>query len=297
MATFNYSLTSFDYFIRTAQSGPSSDLIIVPPDSRDFIVNVYPRWVKHIAVEWTIPAEWGNCVFNVYFSQVSNASFKKVNTTPITGTYLIYDGTEEYRKFNNGFYIVEAIQLDFGNAAIQSNPTTWVTYQNDWVFLRAREVQRRESLLLTKFVGVKTHLFKRKTYGKRCPNCWNHTTHKVMKDFCEVCYGTSFEGGYFDSAPCYMQYSQESNAERRTYGGIEEPNQVEAWTISMPEIHPDDIIIRTGDWNIYRVEALNNTMLQVRTVRQIVRMVQLTKDAIENELVNRIPTDFPEEYL
>jgi hypothetical protein len=52
-------------------------------------VKVYPQWYKQATVEWSIPASWGNCVFDVYFSQIEDSDFVKINATPIVGNHFI----------------------------------------------------------------------------------------------------------------------------------------------------------------------------------------------------------------
>jgi hypothetical protein len=229
---FTLSL-SFDYFIRSGSS-PSAELPSpVSATSKDVVVTVFPRWFKHVSVQWSIPDTWGHCLFNVYFSQIEDSDFNKINVTPIDGTYMNDLSTEEYRKFNEGYYIVEVLPQDQGSptGVVKSAPVTWTTARVKFGDIRAREINRREYFLLTHFVGVKSYIFKRKTYGKRCPQCWDYKAEKVVKDHCENCFGTSFEGGYFPAIPCYFQYDASNNQEVRGYTGIQEPNSIGAWTI------------------------------------------------------------------
>src|SRR5436309_1612568 len=67
--------------------------------SANLKVTYFPRWYKHIVVQWSIPSDWGHCSFNVYFCPVEEGPFIKVNPTPINGTYLLDTTTQEYSKF------------------------------------------------------------------------------------------------------------------------------------------------------------------------------------------------------
>lgn len=298
--SFSFSL-QLGFLTQTATYGHSGILrpeaaLTTTTLSDNLAVKVYPRWFKHIAVEWSVPADWGNCVFNVYFSQVSGDDFEKINPAPISGTYLLDDNTQEYRKFNRGIYVVEAILLDRNNVAIRSEPTTWEFDRRRWVEIRSTEIQRREQILLSKFNGVKSYLFRRRTYGERCPECWSYTTEKVIKDHCTTCFGTSFKGGYFSPAPFYMNYDSTPNATVKSSAGVTEPNQIMSWTISLPEVRPDDVIVRTGDWSMYRVEGIAPTELQIVTVRQVVKLTQLAKSDIENQLLTINIPEYPDKY-
>lgn len=299
--SFNFSVNQW-FLSRTSTFGRNSELrpsvaLNTTRVSGNIDVKVYPRWFKHISVEWSVPSDWGNCHFNVYYGETEDGFFEKLTVSPVNGTYLLDTQAKEYSKFNRGYYVVEAILLDKGSAAIRSVAKTWRPQQNGWVYLRSTEIQRREQILLRKFNGSRTYLFRRKTYGARCPDCWNKELEKITRDNCPTCLGVGFTGGYFDAAPLYVNYDPSPNSLVRTYFGKFEPNEIGGWTISLPEIRPDDVIIRGGDWSVYRVDAVNNTELQGNPVRQMLKLIQLAKTDIENELVTRNLPDFPEEFL
>lgn len=297
--SFNLSF-SVGYFTQTSifRSGdptyetPQSPATAV---SKAISVTLYPRWYKHVFIEWSVPAEWGNCRFDVFFSPSLNGTYTRLNFEPLSGNHLKDTDAQEYSKTNKAYYIVEATLLESNSAKLRSSPTTWDTTQTPWVQLRSNEIQRREHILLSKFTGNKAYLFRRKTYGQRCPECWNAKVSKVMKDDCKTCYGTSFDGGYFDCYQTYIQYDPSPDTSLKTYFGKFEPNQTAGWTISVPEIFPDDIIIRHGRWDVHRVEQTSHTELQGNIVRQILQLTELDKGTIEYDLTKRI-TDFPINY-
>lgn len=259
-------------------------------------VKIYPIWYKQITVEWSVPASFGNCVFNVYFCTGENGPYEKINKTPISATFFKDTSTEEFSKHDQGWYIVEAELLDKNNLKLRSNPTSWATYQRNWVGIRAQEINRREYWLLSKFTGVKSYLFRKKSYGKRCTLCYDTVKEQVTNDHCPSCLGTSFEGGYFEPTLFYAQYETTPNEKVRTYYGISEPNQIGAWTISVPEINDLDVIVRVGDWKAYRVEKITPTELQANPVRQLVLLSELSKGDVEYQLIKRQLPEMPTEY-
>ncbi len=127
----------------------------------------------------------------------------------------------------------------------------------------------------------------------RCPNCWNTYTEQVTQDHCKVCLGTSFNGGYFEGLETLLQYEPTPNDATLGYQGRTEANQIQAWTISYPEIDVFDVILRVPDLRLYRVDKLMDTELQTAQVRQIMVLTELDKESVEFELVNQI---LPEEY-
>ena len=289
--SFNVSV-SVEWLVTEAKT----PLSVNSAENPSFDISIYPSWYKQIGLEWQVPPEFGNCVFNVYFSPTEAGPFEKLNLTPITGTFFADTTTQEYSKFERGWYIVEAILLDNNGMQLRSKPATWDYTQTDWVKLRSIEIQRREYILLERFVGVKSYLFRRKTYGKRCTSCWNSTIEQVTNDHCPVCIGTSFEGGYFDPVSLRVQYETTPSEKTRVYYGKLESNQIGGWTISMPVVNSDDIIVREGDWAMYRVDRAIGTELQINTVRQIMTLTQLAKNDVEYQLIKRRLDGFPVEY-
>lgn len=240
-------------------------------------------------MEIEFPSEWGNCTINVYKSETEEGTYTRLNLTPLVSPYFDDLTTKVYSVFNKCFYKAEITLPDGG--IVQSNPQTWDTTPNDWVALRKNEIQRREWLLLRKFVGLKTYVFRRKTYGKRCGVCWNYKLEKVMKDDCANCAGTSFDGGYFDPYETLLQYEPTPSSPTWEYFGKMETNTIPAWTISVPQINGGDLVYREPDNAVYQVLAIATTELQGSVVRQILQLRQLERQAPEYVLISRVYPD------
>ena len=169
--------------------GDSKALVTNP----NFKIQVFPYWFDRATIKWSIPADWGNCSFNIYRSEFEAGPFHKINAAPIVA--LIYQDTEleKFSKYHQNYYIVEAILHDKGNKLLKSSPYSWSYQQTRWVELRSIEIQRRLWLMLRKFMGVETTIFKRKNFGKRCTTCWDYKTLKVTNDQCPECFGVGVE--------------------------------------------------------------------------------------------------------
>jgi hypothetical protein len=283
------------HVLRT-QSLPGA-LPVSTDNSSNFLeVICYPEWYDNITLQWSIPSSWGNCKFNVYFSPGGSETYSKLNPVLLSNPFFKDINTREYSKFANGNYVVEAVFPGM-TRSVRSKPTFTQYRRRDKTDKVASEIQRREYLLLSKFAGVKSYYFRRRNYGLRCHRCWNQEQEKVMDDHCKVCYGTSWEGGYFDPTPVFIQFGTTPSSKARGYHGIVEANNIEAWTISVPEIGSEDIIIRTGDFNIYRVVSCTPTELQTRAVKQNLGLSQLSKTDVENDLSNRIEPSSGADYL
>ena len=284
MSSFGYNY-GFQYYPLVVQ-----DPITATTLSNSIVVTIYPFWFKQMTASWTIPSSWGSCTFDVYRGPGEDGPFTKITQTPITGFYLKDITTQQTSKNVNDFYIVDCI-LPGGGGRIQSQPTDIQTGPLPWVQLRLTEMQRREWLLLTRFAGVESLVFRRMTYGARCKNCWNDDTKKIMIEKCTECVGTSFEGGYFPPYTTYIQYEQTPEDMQFTEFGKYEPNTVKGWTIAIPEYHDLDLVVRTSDWRIFRIDQNVKTELQTIPVRQIFQLRELSKQDVEWSLISRFPSN------
>ena len=269
--------TRSDSFLR------SQDFLLgqASPTTAAIKVTLQVIFLKEVIVEWVVPRSW-DCTFNIYYSLNEQGPYTKVNVTQVSGNYFRDIEAKADSKYRSYFYIVEAV-FQTGQKT-KSFPVTWENKRSSWVELRAKEIQRRESLLLTKFTGVDSYIFKKRIFGQRCNNCWDTELEKVTWDHCPVCLGTSFKGGYFPGFKTKLQYEPTPNQSILSSQGVLEQNTIPAWTIDYPRIDTFDIILRIPDFSMYRVNSIQTTELQTALVRQMLQLTELDKESIEFNL-------------
>lgn len=256
-----------------------------PTENPNFEIKVLPNWFEDVHLSWTVPEDWGDCLFNVYRSRSEEGPFEKLNTTPIDGTYLADTTTRQWSVVAEDYYIVEAILLDQDRATVRSGIVSWEYKRNRWVDLRANEIQRRFWLILRKFIGGESYVFKNRSYGMRCTRCWDRVNLKVTDDRCPNCYGTGWERGYMPPVKTRFQYEPNPNDRTVTYSGSSEPATMRARTISMPDLEDDDLVFRVADRKFYLIQRVTPTELQTAKVSQIADMVELPKNYVEYQLL------------
>lgn len=291
---FSTSL-SYSWFL-TTPNPVGQNMAPVGDQNSSIQVTVYPEWYTQMSLEWTIPSSWVGARFHVYYWPGGNEAYIRLTTTPISNQFFSDSTTKEYSKTQEGHYIVEVI-LPFTTQIVRSYPTSWNYKRRDKIEKIANEIQRREYLLLSKFAGTKAFFFRKKTYGVRCPRCWSAADEKVMDDHCEVCYGTSFEGGYYDPIPVFIQFDPTPTNKQKAYQGVIEPGNFNAWTISIPEMTYDDVIIRVASWNVFKIVSSQPTELQTKPVKQVLNITQLSRSDVENRLVTKIQSENASTYL
>lgn len=268
-----------DSFLKFQEIG----LGLKSPTTAAIKVKINIVFLKEAVVEWVIPATWNNCTFNVYSSPNEQGPFVKINTSALVGNHFVDSTIKSDSKYRTSFFVVE-VEFPTGQKT-KSFPVTWENKRSSWVELRAKEIQRRESLLLSKFTGVDSYIFKKRTFGKRCNVCWDTELEKVTQDHCQTCLGTSFVGGYFPGFKTKIQYDPTPNQSVLASQGIIEQNTIPAWTIGYPKIDTFDIIFRIPDSSMYRVNVIQTTELQSVLVRQMLQITELDKESVEFNLV------------
>ena len=284
----NMASLSFDYSFGYIPGFTKTDLV-TQVESQYISVKVYPLFFNKVIVEWGVPASIGDCTFNVFKGDTESGPWILANPHPLRGTNFFEDlQTKDYSKFHKSYYIVEVTLPLPDGRSIKSAPTSWDHKRTNLMDIRAREITRRESILLSKFIGVDTKIYRRKFFGARCPACYNEAIEKVTKDNCSVCYGTSFLGGYFPGILTKVNFDVSPNDIQLSYQGKVESNQTTAWTTSFPSIMSLDILIRTQDFKIFRIDKVNATEIQTVALRQVMQVTELPKNSIEMNLLKEI---------
>lgn len=260
-------------------------------------VSVYPLFYSKIIVEWSIPASLGACTFNVYKSDIDTDpnSWTKLNPVPITSNVNFLEDIvpNNFSIYRRPYYKVEVILPAPDGRSFTSYPSTWINQRTNLMEIRATEITRRENVLLDKFIGVDTYLYRRKYFGARCPQCYDENTEKVIQDHCTACFGTSFLGGYYNPILTKVAYDTSPNNTILAYIGKLETNETTAWTTAWPDINSLDIIYRVPDAKIFRVGVVNNTELQTVQVRQMMQIIELDKNSVEMAMVTQnTPSQF-----
>lgn len=279
--SFKVGLGYFPGYDETGLDTPND----VISESNDISATLYLIYGPEMILEWSVPDYLGACTFDVFRSDTEYGPWDKINSNVLTGNTLKVTREVKDSKFISNFFLIECTPVY--SFKIRSGVITLQNVRSDWVNLRAREIQRREWLLLRKFTGINSLVFRRKTFGQRCSQCWDPVAKKVLQDNCPTCLGTSFEGGYFTGYETYLQYDPTPNTTTLGYQGKLEPNQIQAWTISYPSLANLDVVLRIPDGKIYRIDSVQSTELQTVPVRQMVLLTELSKNNIEYQLISQ----------
>ena len=145
-----------------------------------------------------------------------------------------------------------------------SNSVYVTIYESEIVPLNAEikdpyaiEIQRRKTLVNKEYRKNTGFVLIRKTYGEKCPSCFDENYEASNNSHCTTCYGTSFKGGFFAKIPITYEVGQ--SEEQIVSTDIEKmyPKQKNFTVIGFPILSQGDIIV---DRNLqkWRVEGKHN---------------------------------------
>lgn len=157
----------------------------------------------------------------------------------------------------------------------------------------ASEIIKLENVMFSELVGVRAWVFPVKTFGQRCPNCWDDVLQKRLSDSCKTCWGTSFSGGYHYPIQVWCQVDEPPERTEYVSPMKEDHRQVNYFNIRMgpsPDVKPMDLVIDHLNRR-FRVYSVGGTNRFGVTVRQELKCLQVQKGSVEDLIPLNIPTD------
>lgn len=146
----------------------------------------------------------------------------------------------------------------------------------------SRYISRQEQLVLNRYNGQDCLHYSRRKFGNRCPNCYDFQMRKAIMSKCPVCYGTTYEGGYFVPVKIRVNLDPKAKQIDKNEHGVTESKNLSGWTSNLSIIEPDDLLIflrKTSER--YVVAGVNPTSIGNATIKQMLNLVQLDADRVE----------------
>lgn len=152
---------------------------------------------------------------------------------------------------------------DFGPVCREAEPDLIANY-----------IRRHEMTLFTQVNGRQCWLFKARTFGPRCPSCWDRVSHKRTRSGCLDCYNTGFLRGYHNPIEVWIQIDPSAKSQQNQAQQIDQQVMTTARTSFYPNIVPGDLVIEAENkrWKVQQVtlsERLRAPIKQEMSMRQL----------------------------
>ena len=144
--------------------------------------------------------------------------------------------------------------------------------------LEALEISARFGTVLRTF-GREVFLYRKKTFGHRCPKCYDPISMSLKTRQCPMCFGTGFVGGYHAPFRVFMKIDPFADQVQSTTTGPLYVAKTTAMCLPFPDPLPGSLIIE-GENNRWIVESRSSTQLQRADVRCQLQLHKVPKSDI-----------------
>lgn len=146
--------------------------------------------------------------------------------------------------------------------------------------LIALELRRHMQLLLHEFSGRRCWVLHVRTFGQRCPACWDNRLYKRIKSQCVTCFDTGFARGYMHPIETWIQIDPSAKSEQTTNVGSMQQSNTTARLGYYPPLKPRDLIVEPENRR-WRVNAVSMTEHVRAPVHQEVQIHEVPQRDIE----------------
>jgi len=240
---------------------------------------------RYLDVDWEIAPtnddlqEWQ---FFVERSEAEAGPFQVV-AGPLVDRYYVRDNSTPQISLNRLlFYRVRAVNQHRGVEVLSE-----VADREGREDLIAAEIGSLETMLFEEFVGTLTWLFVRRTFGQRCPQCWDSVLGKKTSDSCPTCFGTGFSGGYHYPVQFFAQIDKAPRVTQATTQHTHQQMTCGFRCPGSPRVSPDDLIVDAKNRR-YRVMTLAPTSRLGVDVHQEGQLIELQPGSVEDAIELRV---------
>ena len=121
--------------------------------------------------------------------------------------------------------------------------------------LVALEVRRLEHVVFREHIARRCWVFPRRTFGQRCPSCYDPVTGHQINDNCITCFDTTFVRGFLDPIEIWVQFDPTPKHHENMQLAKTQQENATGRTLDFPALKPGDIIVEVENrrWRIERV--------------------------------------------
>lgn len=184
-----------------------------------------------------------------------------------------------YRTF---YYRIKVTHVPTSNAAYSSS--AHLGAEPDLIAL---EVRRNEMILFKEHIGRLCWIFPRRTFGQRCPNCYDPVSGHQVREKCLTCYDTTFVRGFLDPIEMWVQFDPTPRHHENMQLAKTQQENSTARALDFPPLKPGDIIVEVENKR-WRVERVTPTERLRTPLHQELVLHAIEKGDIEYKLPIRL---------
>ena len=146
--------------------------------------------------------------------------------------------------------------------------------------LDALEAARYEEILFKEKIGRPCWLFKKRTFGPRCPHCFDARLQRAKTKRCPACYGGTYLHGFMAPIQFYCQVDPTTKGNQLSTNSEQREEHTMARCIFFPPVDPEDVIVELENTR-WRVAKVTPTKRLGSVIHQELRLRKIPEGSIE----------------
>lgn len=244
-------------------------------------VSVKSLDVDHLDVFWEIGDTYDSAhdyTFVVERSESAMGPFDQVSE-PFSDKYLYRDVIQNpFHRFRQYWYRIRVTRKLDGKV-VHSEPARREARPD----LVADEVRRLETLVFREHIGRTCWVFPVRTFGQRCPDCYDKVSRSRFRGNCLTCYDTTYVRGYLDPIATQIQIDPSPDTTRQQSTSETQEKNTTARLPYFPPLKPRDIIVEAENIR-WQVSVVNATRRLRSILHQEVQLHRIPESDIEFKL-------------
>lgn len=253
-------------------------------------VSVRPLTVASAEIFWAlVPTDEPliNARFRVLRSEAPDGPYVDISG-PLVNTFHFVDHVNLKSKFDNVSWRIRVEDVQSGVTVDYPNGTPDESFTFHPLLDRvallgdfgpdyiALEIVRNLNLLLRRFTGTLCAFLPARTMGPRCTLCYDKLKMKQKLSTCPECYGTSFQGGFYNPVNVFVDLNPPPSVVQISNFARSQVKNSVLLMANYPIAKPNDVIVDRANarWRIVQV----NTVTEKRyVVQQVLGVEEIEK--------------------
>ncbi|NBS68776.1 hypothetical protein EBT31_07645 [bacterium] len=241
--------------------------------------------MDYLAVSWSIVPtmeDLRDYVFVVERSESVGGPFVPVSPD-LVDRYIFRDTSIPARSaFRRFHYRIRTAHVRTGENA-HSAPAT----RTGDLPLDAVRMVELQQMHWQRVAGQAFLVYPARTFGQRCPQCYDGFTRRKTDSKCRVCYATGFSGGYHHPMLFWGELDSPAETDQVTVTTHLHTRNARIRMGPDPDMHPGDLVV-TGDAVRYTVSGTSSPTRLARATLQNVDLIGVPLGAIQYDVPVRI---------
>jgi len=256
------------------------------------MMRIFPIYPRRVFLQWVLrhPTLGVTYEFTISRSGSAEGPWEVLTTPPINDFYYVdmdfpsnpLTGTPDLMSMTRtAYYTIAAQPITGGDIiSITKKIEPWLDRRREGIH---RKLVRDAMISLKRVVGTEMAALKKRKWGDKCTLCISSMGISV-DPYCPECYGTTFQGGYWDPVYGWAQLFTSPISVQTALQGETERKQTRLLMSNIPQMDKNDLIVFLRTNRYFQVAEVTPTQIHNVDVHQELIVTELSSTSAEYDL-------------